>query len=373
MTYVTRGHGYTQTIRRAARCLYALLLVAGVTWVPRVSNAQVTTDTAAGLLPSGELARGALRVDTMWSQALGTRKRLVVYLPPSYSEDTTRRYPVLYYLHGKGGNEDNWLQLTRLDRTMDSLIERGHGEAIVVMPDGDDSWYTTWASLPNEAGCRADTARTEPAAQFCVPWPHYDDYIARDLVAFVDRAYRTRAQARHRGIAGLSMGGYGAVTLALRYPDVFAAAASHSGVLAPAFVGPRPYAEPARWARTPAELREAAGVRYSWYESRFGRDTIGWYARDPGRLAERLVRAGKAVPLLYIDCGLSDPFIDQNRAFAATLRVLGVSHAYREPSGGHDWNYWRAQAPGSLVWLLSHVTRVDAVAPPGAGARRDPA
>ncbi len=372
MTYVMRGHVFTRVLRRAVPFALTLLIGAGVLLGSRVASAQVTTDTAAG-----ELARGALRIDTMWSQSLGVRKRLVVYMPPSYAADTTRRFPVLYYLHGKGGNEDNWLQLTRMDRTMDSLIERGHGEAIVVMPDGDDSWYTTWHTLPNEAACRADTTRAEPAAQFCVPWPHYDDYIARDLVSFVDRTYRTRAQARHRGIAGLSMGGYGAVTLALRYPDVFTAAASHSGVLAPAFIGPRPYAEPARWARNPAELQEAAGTRYSWYESRFGRDTIGWYARDPGRLAERLVRAGKAVPLLYIDCGLGDPFIDQNRAFAATLRVLGVSHAYREPPGGHDWNYWRAHSPSSLVWLLSHVTPVATSGPPegavGGGASRDPA
>ena len=299
--------------------------------------------------------RGALRADTAWSQSLGIRKRLLVYLPPSYLVDSTTRYPVLFYLHGLTGAEDNWLQLARLDRVMDSLIARGAAEVIIAMPDGDDSWYTTWATLPNAAACQVDTARREPAASFCVPWPHYDDYIARDLVAHVDRTYRTRADARHRGIAGLSMGGFGAVTLALRYPDVFSAAASHSGVLAPALLGPRPFREPALWARTPDELREAAGRRYAWFAPVFGTDTIGWYARDPGRLAARLVTAGTSVPSLWIDCGLRDVFLDQNRAFVATLRSLGLSYRYHEPDGGHDWNYWRAQLPHSLTWLVAQV------------------
>jgi S-formylglutathione hydrolase FrmB len=327
--------------------------------------------------------RGALRIDTLWSQSLGTTKRLVVYLPPSYARDTAARYPVLFYLHGVGGDEENWVRLARLDRVMDSLVAAGHPEAIVAMPDGDDSWYTTWASLPDLAGCRADTARTEAAERFCVPWPHYDDYVARDLVAHVDGRYRTRAAPRHRGIAGLSMGGYGAVTLALRYPDVYAAAASHSGVLAPALLGPRPVPADVAvgaltWARTDAELREAAGeVRYTrWFAPRFGRDTIGWYAREPAMLVARLQAAGTPVPALWVDCGTDDPYLGQNRAFAAVLRARGVPFTYAEPRGGHSWDYWRAQLPASLAWLLERVRHVPEDAPgagDGPGARRDTA
>ncbi len=306
--------------------------------------------------PSGTaVPRGSLRADTVWSQSLGIKKRLVVYLPPSYATDTARRFPVAFYLHGLGGNEDNWLQLTRIDRVADSLFARGTAEAILVMPDGDDSWYSTWATLPAAAACAADTARAESAASYCVPWPHYDDYIARDLVAHVDSNYRTLTEPAHRGIAGLSMGGYGAMTLAFRYPEVFSAAASHSGVLAPALLGPRPFAEPARWARTPDELKEAAGTRYRWFAHIFGRDTIGWYARDPSRLAGRLVASGTPVPSLFVDVGVSDVFLDQNRAFAATLRTLGVSHVYAEHSGGHDWTYWRTHLPTSLHWLITHI------------------
>lgn len=316
------------------------------------ARAQAQGNTRAG---NRDTPRGALRADTVWSQSLGTEKRLVVYLPPSYATDTARRYPVVFYLHGLGGNEDNWLQLAGIDHVADSLFALGAAEAIVIMPDGDDGWYSTWATLPAAAACAADTSRAESAATYCVPWPHYDDYIARDLVAHVDSNYRTLTAPAHRAIGGLSMGGFGAITLALRYPDVFSAAASHSGVLAPALLGPRPFSEPAVWARTSEELREAAGTRYRWFAHIFGRDTIGWYARDPSRLAGRLVTSGTPVPSLHVDIGLNDVFLDQNRAFAATLRDFGLSHAYHEHPGGHDWTYWRTHLPTSFQWLLTRI------------------
>jgi S-formylglutathione hydrolase FrmB len=319
--------------------------------------------------------RGALRIDTVWAQSLGTSKRLVVYLPPSYARDTSARYPVLFYLHGVGGDEENWVRLARLDRVLDSLVADGHPEAIVAMPDGDDGWYTTWASLPDVPACRRDTARAEPADRFCVPWPHYDDYVARDLVAHVDAHYRTHAAAPQRGIAGLSMGGYGAVTLALRYPDVFGAAASHSGVLAPALLAPQPVPPAAdaaslRWARTPEELLAAVGAsRHArWFAPAFGRDTIGWYARDPARLVARLQHDGRAVPALFLDCGTDDPYLGHSRAFAAVLRARGVSVEYHEPRGAHTWDYWRARLPASLAWLLERVRPPASDAPPGGAA-----
>ena len=304
-------------------------------------------------------AAGTLRTDTLWAQSLGIRKALTVYLPPSYGQVPGRRYPVLYYLHGLTGNERNWAEQGALGRTMDSLVHAGKPEAIIVMPDGDDGWYTTWNVLLDAAICRADTTRREPAASYCVPWPHYDDYIARDVVAHVDRRYRTRAARGSRVIAGLSMGGYGAVTLALAYPDVFAAAASHSGVLSPRLLGPKPYAPPPRYASDSAELRAAAGWLWRAMAPAFGRDTIGWTSRDPGRMAERLQRGTARrrgpMPALMLDCGTDDGFIDQNRDLHATLQRLRIPHRYAEWPGRHDWAYWRAHAAESLVFLLERV------------------
>ncbi len=338
--------------------------IAGARW--RVVRSLVALACAA-LVPAGNSAaqstsaarRGALHTDTLWTQSLGVRKALTVYLPPSYASSATRRYPVLYYLHGLYGNERNWVEAGALDHTLDSLAAAGQGEAIVVMPDGDDGWYTTWNLLAASPPCASDTVRKEPAATYCVPWTHYDDYIARDVVAHVDAKYRSIADRGHRGIAGLSMGGYGAISLALAYPEVFGAAASHSGVLSPALLGPKPYAAPARYANDSLELKQAAGWLWPWLTAPFGRDTIGWRARDPGQLAARALRRQKAggppVPALFIDCGTEDAFIDQSRDFRATLARLGVSNQYAEWPGQHSWPYWRTHAAESLRFLLQRT------------------
>lgn len=308
--------------------------------------------------PTAAPTAGRVVVDSFWSPALGARKRFVVYLPPSYDRSPARRYPVAYYLHGLGGSETNWSRLGGLPTAADSLARLGRPELIVVMPDGDDSWYTTWNALGNAEACRADTTRREPAASYCVPWPHYDDYVAHDLVARVDSTYRTRADRAHRAVAGLSMGGYGAVTLALRYPEVYAAAASHSGVLAPLFAGPRPFVAPARWAPSVDSLRVLYRGYWTTLPLAMGRDTAAWWARDPGRLAARVRRERpRLLPALFADVGTEDGLLEQNRAFRATAAALGVPLAYAEWPGAHTWAYWRAHVGESLAWVGERVGR----------------
>ena len=305
-----------------------------------------------------DVVRGEVRPDSMVSYALGVQKRLLVYLPPSYDREPSRRYPVAFYLHGAWGAEDNWVTLGRIDRVMDSLIAAGLPEMIVVLPDGDDGWYTTWNALNNMAACRADTTRREPAASYCVPWPKYDEYIAREVVAHVDSSYRTLARRERRAIGGLSMGGYGAISLSLRYPDVFAAAASHSGVLSPRYVGPVPFAPPPRYAAAVSAIRERYGPPL-WALMRpvFGRDTIAWRARDPAILARHLAASGAPVPALFVDVGRDDAFLEQNRAFRAELATLGIPVRYSEWPGKHDWAYWRAHVVESLWWMGELIAR----------------
>ena len=310
----------------------------------------------AQLSITGDSLRGTVIADTLWSQSLGTTKQYLVYLPPSYETQPAKRYPVAYYLHGLTGDETNWLELGEIDQVMDSLIAAGGREMLIVLPDGDDSWYTTWNSLGTYAQCRRNPPRSEPAESYCVPWPHYDDYIARDLVAHVDSNYRTFPDSAHRGIAGLSMGGYGAVTLALNYPDVFSAAASHSGVLAPLFAGPRPFEAPPHYYRDMDSLR--VGMARLWPSLRdvFGRDTIGWMARDPITIARKRVQAELPLPPLYIDMGTEDNLVDGNRAFVHELTALGVPVTYKEWPGRHSWPYWRAHVPESLAWLGAQLS-----------------
>ena len=342
--------GHHSCMRALGSVVAATLIASAVSAEARVPD-RVTPGSAVRALSGAQKSR--VVADSFWSQALGTRKRFLVYLPASYDARTDRRYPVLYYLHGLWGNERDWVVAGRIDSTLDALTSAGMPEPIVVMPDGDDSWYTTWNGLANLRACEAAAPRDEPASTYCVPWARYDDYIARDLVARVDSSYRTLADRRHRAIAGLSMGGYGAITLALNYPDAFVAAASHSGVLAPLYMGPHPFTGTARWARTESEIRDAQDGRWPKIFPAFGRDTAGWWARDPGRLAARLIEERRGpMPAIMLDVGRDDHLVDQSRAFRATLQRLGVPHEYRERAGKHDWDYWRTHASESLRWLM---------------------
>jgi S-formylglutathione hydrolase FrmB len=298
---------------------------------------------------------GRVVTDSLWSYALGTYKSVVVYLPSSYDRSAVR-YPVVYYLHGWSGNETNWVKAGRLDRSMDTLVSRGMPEMIVVMPDGDDGWWTTSNALPDLTGClRTVPSYAGDAATYCVPWPHYDDYVAYDLVRWVDAKFRTKASRAHRGIAGLSMGGFGALSLALQYPELFAAAASHSGVVWPIEWAPEgvyqrpPGSQDTTWTRIHrgAVGQSARGV--------FGKDTSAWFARDPLHLLDRARARGATLPALKLDCGLGDPFLAGNRAFQAALRTRGVALAYDEFPGVHDWEYWRTHVRGSLQWLAARI------------------
>lgn len=304
--------------------------------------------------------RGTVDTLTFWSQALGTHKRALVWRPPSYAAGRAR-YPVAYYLHGLWGSEGDWIRQGALDRTLDSLAAAGRAELLVVMPDGDDGWYTTWNALLDVATCRAafvPRPGDERAEAYCVPWPHYDDYVARDLVAAVDARYRTRPERAGRAIAGLSMGGYGAVSLALRYPETFRAAASHSGVVSPRYAGAHPFDGTVRYASTEHALRAGWGERlWPLLVAPFGRDSAAWASRDPVTLAQRLAGGASSArrPAIFLDCGTEDGLVDQSRALRAELARLGWAVAYAEWPGGHDWPYWRRHAAESVGWIVAQL------------------
>jgi S-formylglutathione hydrolase FrmB len=90
----------------------------------------------------------------------------------------------------------------------------------------------------------------------------------------------------------------------------------------------------------------------------FGRDTTGWWARDPARLAQLARAHGGPLPALWFDAGADDALvIDENRAFDWELTALGIAHEWHPRAGKHDWTYWRTNAPYSLEWLGRQVAR----------------
>lgn len=311
--------------------------------------------------PGATIPRGTVRIDSIRSQALGVTKKLVVYLPPSYDTGVgaARRYPLAIYLHGAWGSESDWTAQGRMAATMDSLVATGMREMIVVMPDGDDGWWTTWHSLNDVAACRR-TPRQENADTYCVPWPKYDDYVVHDVLVFTDSAYRTVPRRESRAIAGLSMGGYGAISIAARNPRTFSVAASHSGVLRPALMADSSTlrttgAVTNRDARTRDELRTVSGARWTMIEPAFGADSVSWIVRDPTHLMQQLLRRGDPVPALFVDVGTDDYLLSMSRSFRDNMQALRVPLQYVEWSGRHDWAYWRAHLPESLRFIAQRL------------------
>lgn len=294
--------------------------------------------------------RGAVVQQAFDSAALGVRKDVWIYLPEGY-DTSGRRYPVFYYLHGLGGDETNWLKLGNLEQTANAIGL----DAIVVMPDGDAHFYIDGARTIDYDTCMRDGSGMFlahlPRDKNCTRTTKYATYITRDLIGWVDKTYRTIASRDGRAIAGLSMGGFGALVLALKNPSLFAAAVSHSGVDALLYQGPYPYAKgKVTLYDNPDEWGRMLGSFGGWIRSLFGSDIATWRANDPSALIDKLA---PGVLKLYLDCGTEDDFLLNNgmQYLHDKLVARGIDHAYYLGPGSHNFSFWAERLPKSLEFL----------------------
>jgi S-formylglutathione hydrolase FrmB len=318
----------------------------------------VVAFAACANAPAASAAHGTVQTQRFHSDALGVDKDYLVYLPADYDAKPHVRWPVFYYLHGLTGDETNWIHSGHLDKAAD-LLALG---AIVVMPDADDGFYTDSVTpIDFEACMRDGTGLINPAeqnhAKTCVKKRAYETYITKDLIAEVDHRYRTIAAREGRAIAGLSMGGFGALQLAMRHTDLFAAAASHSGVDALLYQAPHPYAAgKVELLTDPAQWGTARPILSRWVRQIFGPELANWQAHDPAALAAKL-EAGKLA--LYLDCGSEDDLaLNDGAAYLHDLLLARkIDHAYFIGPGHHDFAFWSARVPESLKFLRDHVAR----------------
>ncbi len=253
------------------------------------------------------------------SASLNSSLRYCVYLPASYSapEAKTRKYPVLYLLHGLGGNEQSialdgeWTSLQDLRRQ--NMV----GEFLIVAPDGWDTFYIN-----------SRDGKTP-----------YSDFFLREFVPFVEHTYRVRPERAARGITGFSMGGYGALRIAFAHPELFGSVSAHSGALMRA--PPQGVSAGASSGNLPAQL--LAKVFGNPIDQKF------WDLNSPFAMARK--NASMLLKMkIYFDCGTEDSYGFYRGAaeLHETLDSLKIPHEFHLYPGGHTVSYLLAHRDASF-------------------------
>jgi putative tributyrin esterase len=265
-----------------------------------------------------EISGGAeTKTEKLVSKLMGREMSYRVIVPTGYSINTneTFRYPVIYLLHGLTGNFANWTDRTK-------LAEYVAGKnVIIVTPEGEDGWYTDGATNANDK---------------------YESYIVKELIPEIDKKFRTVADRKNRAIAGLSMGGYGALKFGMKYPEMFSLAGSFSGALGAASFP----------VTGSTDRMKSLSIIFGATDS----DTRK--ANDIFKMVREITpEKTKALPFLYIDCGTEDFLFQNNRDFIDLLIEKKIPHEFRQLPGGHNWPYWDKQVQEFLRIAERSFTR----------------
>lgn len=263
--------------------------------VATVTNVFLIQGGRADLYAVNQVPHGT--VSKVWynSPSLGLQRRLSIYTPPGY-ESGSKRYPVFYLLHGMGGDENAWMELGRTSQILDNLIAQGKAEPmIVVMTNGN-------AALEAAPG-ESSLGFAAPTIQLPKTMDGSFESAFPEVVAFVDKHYRTIRKKNSRAIAGLSMGGFHSLHISKHYPDTF----GYIGLFSAA-INPNRGADSPIYKDTDAKLKRQFDKKPALY----------WIA------------IGKA-DFLYAD----------NEAFRKQLDEKGYPYTYYESEEGHIWKNWR--------------------------------
>jgi len=297
---------------------------------------------------------GTVVTQQFYSEALGVDRAVLVYLPGGY-ETSTRRYPVFYYLHPGQLDETSLVKEGKLDV---SANEMGL-DAIVVMPQGDESWFIDSPSPVDYQACldRAAAAKPDehaPPAKSCVRSRKYATYVTHDLITWVDHSFRTIATREGRGIAGISMGGYGALHIAMRNPELFAACLTHAGVPSLLLTGPSTYAKDVKpeFASDVEAILKFHGPDGIGFRELFGPDFATWSAHDPLLLASTL---GPTRVSFYLDVGSEDELKEPLQYLRDAFVAHKVDHVFTIAPGKHDFEFGARRIPIGLKFLRDHT------------------
>jgi S-formylglutathione hydrolase FrmB len=267
------------------------------------------------ILPSYSQLKVSVVEDSLFSKSINAYSKFNVIIPANYNLND-ERYTTVYLLHGYSGDYNDWISHTGLIKYAKDF------NFIIVTPDGRNSWYTNSPTVKNR---------------------NFEDLIMKDLIPYIDHKYRTLSTRHGRAIAGLSMGGYGAMKLALKYSSSFFYAVSFSGAL-----------------QFPGILKDyyksntLKGIEPSLKEAFGETEDEHWRKNDPMIFADSIPIAN--MPYLYITIGKDDPLygiVEINRAFTEKLRKRGALYEYHELPGVHNWIFWDKEIQ-NVLWKIAN-------------------
>lgn len=273
---------------------------------------------------------GQLLIDLkLKSRILQKEKLYNVYLPAGY-DSTDEKYPVLYLLHGSGPQPNahhTWFNRVNIQDVMDSGIADGRIiPMIVVMPDAEVTFYMN--NIKGEY--------------------QFEDYLINEFIPVIENEYRCKKDRRFRGIAGGSMGGYGALIYSLRHPDLFSVCASMAAAI-----------------RTDQQIREMPFEDFKFnYKSSLGniseedeRITEFWNSYSVLNLIDNTSKEKLSQVKYYIDIGDDDHLFKGNSLLHIRMRELEIHHEYRVRDGKHNWDYFNKALVDAVTFISKEINK----------------
>ena len=254
------------------------------------------------------------------SQILNKDVHFSIYLPGDYTK-SERAYPVTYLLHGYGDADDGWIQFGEINRLADEAIATGKiPPMIIVTPDGFQSFYIN-----------SGDGKTK-----------YEDFFIKELIPHIEKNFKVKSEKRFRGIAGLSMGGFGSLILSLKHPDLFAAAAPLSAAV---------------WSDNDI-INLDKGMYNTLFAKSMGENLVGkdrltetYLENSPFNYIQKKTKEELSKVRYWIDCGDDDFLTVGNALLHIELVKKNVPHEFRMRDGGHNWTYWRTGIIDALSFI----------------------
>ncbi len=261
-----------------------------------------------------------IETNTVKSKVLNRDVAYTVYLPADYTI-SERSYPVVYLLHGLSGDNTQWLQWGEINRYADKAIADGTiPPMILVMPNAGRSWYMNSYNGSVK----------------------YEDFFTKEFIPAVEKAYRIKGEKAYRGIAGLSMGGYGTLMYSLKYPDLFAAAAPLSAGV---------YDDDEIIEMSDSDWKRIYGQALDTALKAKLRLNKAWADNSVLQLVKGKSTDDLSKVRYWIDCGDDDFLTKGNCLLHLALTQKKVPHEFRMRDGAHNWTYWRTGITDALKFI----------------------